>query len=310
MTDPLITVGITCFAEGDWLLECWNSVLAQTDDRWTAVLVMDGTTHARTIQVFEALEHPKLRKYAMPQNMGPYPTRNKAFELTQTPYHFYLDADDRLLPNAVADVLAAFERFPFAGYVYGDEQTFGSYNEIYQFFQTYSAKDLIAGQHPPAGCAYKKAVWEQLGGFSQEFARGLADFDFHISAFETGIAAIHCGSAIQWHRMGNPGKVSQSYRTRYHWKYQTILGRHPMLFATNENRRRFMARGYYGSADACVGAGQYVHAVVYALRAQQLGRPNALFRTARKIWAQSPKWFVPFGRLALAVARTLKRLGQ
>jgi len=59
----LITVGITCFSEGDWVLECWHSVLAQTDNRWVAVLVMDGGASARTREVFEQLNHPKLRKF-------------------------------------------------------------------------------------------------------------------------------------------------------------------------------------------------------------------------------------------------------
>jgi glycosyltransferase involved in cell wall biosynthesis len=106
-TSALITIGITCYSEGDWLLECWQSVLAQTDDRWVAVLVMDGTTHKRTRELFEQLHHPKLRKCAMPNNVGPYPTRNMAFELTETPYHFYLDGDDQLIPDSVALVSTA-----------------------------------------------------------------------------------------------------------------------------------------------------------------------------------------------------------
>ena len=55
-----ITIGITCYNEGDWLLECWNSVLSQADERWEAVLIMDGTTHERTQQIFSQLEHPRL----------------------------------------------------------------------------------------------------------------------------------------------------------------------------------------------------------------------------------------------------------
>jgi glycosyltransferase involved in cell wall biosynthesis len=122
---PLITVGITCFGEDDWLMECWESLLAQTDDRWVAVLVMDGGASARTREIFEQLDHPKLRKFKMPENVGPYPTRNKALEVTQTPYHFYLDGDDQLMPSSIALVLATFEKHPEAAFVYGDYQCFG-----------------------------------------------------------------------------------------------------------------------------------------------------------------------------------------
>lgn len=30
----LITIGITCYREGDWLRECCESILAQDYDRW------------------------------------------------------------------------------------------------------------------------------------------------------------------------------------------------------------------------------------------------------------------------------------
>ena len=107
MTEALITIGITCYREGKWLRECWESVLSQTDDRWQAVIVMDGGADDATTEVFESLEHPKLQKFRFKENQGPYICRNKAFELTETPYHFYLDADDRLLSGAVAAVLEA-----------------------------------------------------------------------------------------------------------------------------------------------------------------------------------------------------------
>ncbi|OQB43239.1 MAG: hypothetical protein BWY06_00214 [Candidatus Latescibacteria bacterium ADurb.Bin168] len=37
MPDTLITIGITCYREGDLLREFRERVLAQTDDRWVAV---------------------------------------------------------------------------------------------------------------------------------------------------------------------------------------------------------------------------------------------------------------------------------
>jgi len=42
VSHTLITIGITCYREGDLLRECWESVLAQTDDRWVAVLELNA----------------------------------------------------------------------------------------------------------------------------------------------------------------------------------------------------------------------------------------------------------------------------
>lgn len=114
MSTPQITIGINCYREGDWLLERWESVLRQTDERWVAVMILDGTNHKPTRDIFDMLSHPKLRKHAMSENLGPYATRTMAFELTDTPYHFCLDADDLLPVDAVARVLETFAWRPLA----------------------------------------------------------------------------------------------------------------------------------------------------------------------------------------------------
>lgn len=280
MPEAMITIGITCYREGPWLQECWESVLAQTDDRWTAVMVMDGGNDARTREVFAGLDHPKLRKHAMPENMGPYPTRNKAFELTDTPYHFYLDGDDQLLPESVRLVLRAFEQHPSAGIVYGDYQTFGTEHRVVRFPREVHADDFTERQPTPAGGAYKRETWERLGGFSLELARGNGDYDFLIGAMEQGIGFCHCGDVFYRYRGGNNGKVSASYRCHYHETLEIMVRRHPKFFE-GRRRRAFLACGYQRSAAANLGAGDRDAACSLACAAMRLGRWNdvAVWRT-------------------------------
>ena len=253
--DPLITIGITCHSEGDWLRECWESVLAQTDDRWEAVMVMDGTTHARTREIFAALEHPRLRKVALPENRGPYPARNTAFELTRTPFHFYLDGDDLLFPDSVARVLRTFDDHPEAGLVYGDYQCFGGSDEVWRYPAALSRRDYAKGQPIPGPCAYRKQAWELLGGFCLDLSRGNADYDFMIGACEAGLTAVHCGGIFYRYRVGHPGKVSNSYRLAYHKTHEIMVRRHPIFFSNSFLRRRFLAEGYRRAALANQEAG-------------------------------------------------------
>jgi len=250
MTKPLITIGITCYNEGDWLLECWDSVLAQTDERWTAVLVMDGTTHERTREVFEQLEHPKLLKYAMPYNQGAYPTGNKAFELGQAPYHFWLAADDHLVPESVALVLKAFAEHPDAGFVYGDYEVFVAQDRISRHLREYAADDLVkVGGCLPGACAYRRDVWVELGGFAPELPRGNGDHDFHIGLFERGYRGVHCGEVFYRYRVGH-ASVCGSYTDRVHESHETIVRRHPEFFEDEARRRRFLGMGYACAAEA------------------------------------------------------------
>ncbi|TKD09171.1 glycosyltransferase family 2 protein [Polyangium fumosum] len=247
---PLLTIGITCYAEGDWLLDCWNSVLAQTDPRWCAVLVMDGTEHARTREIFAALNHPRLVKYAMPTNMGPYPTRNKAFELTETPFHFYVDGDDQLVPSSVALVLDTFARHPDAAFVYGDNERFGAYTLVHKHRREVTWDDFITGQPTPGPCAYRKDLWVELGGYTDELARGNGDYDFLIGAAEAGRRGYHCGEILYRYRVGNAAKVSKSYDRRYHETHEIMVKRHPRFFADPARRDRFLALAYLRAAEA------------------------------------------------------------
>jgi len=47
-----ITIGITAYKEGEYLLEAWNSVLSQTDNSWEAIMVLDGGADVKTQRIF------------------------------------------------------------------------------------------------------------------------------------------------------------------------------------------------------------------------------------------------------------------
>ncbi|WP_437680489.1 glycosyltransferase family A protein [Sorangium sp. So ce131] len=299
MARPLITVGITCYAEGDWLLECWESLLAQTDDRWEAVLVMDGTEHRRTQEVFASIEHPRLLKARMPVNMGPYPTRNRAFELTETPYHFYLDGDDKLPPDAIAKANRALERHPGVGLVYGDYELFGKQRRFWRYPAAVAPDDFVSRQALPAGCVYEKALWERLGGFATELARGNGDYDFHIGLAELGVRGVHCGGVAVLYRTGHPTKVSSSYARRYHETHEIIVARHPRFFADPRRRSLFLAHGEKRSAEANYAAGDVALAAELARSAMRRGLSRD-----RTLWK-----IVAAARLPGPARAALRRLG-
>lgn len=299
-SDPaLITIGITCYREGDWLAECWNSVLAQTDDRWEAVIVLDRAHDEMTRSVFDAIEHPKLRKVIMPQHVGPYSARNEAFALTRTPYHFYLDGDDQLPRDSLAVVLKTFASDPNIDFVYGDYVCFGNSSEIWIYPRKVSADDFVDAQPTPGGAAYKRLMWDRLGGFAKELDRGNGDYDFLIAAYEAGFRGQHCGRVIYNCRIGHGGRVSSSYNCRYHETHEIMVSRHPRFFADASRRRRFLALGYRRAALANRAAGEEQAAARLAMAACRNGLwrdaemqilvlkkalPGWAFNTLRNLW--------------------------
>ena len=267
----LITVGITAYREGEWLRDCWRSVVDQTDERWVAVLVLDGSADRATRVVFESLQHPKLRKVALETNVGPYPARNKAFEMTETPYHFYVDGDDQLPPNSIGLVLESFRRHPAAAYVYGDYDCFGDSERILRFPTSVVPEKLAEAQQTPGACAYSVDAWRKLSGFAHELARGNADYDFLIGAFEHGLVGQHCGDVFYRLRVRNSGSVSKSYDLRFHETYEAIARRHPKFFSSRRLLNRFLSVGYLRAARANALAGNSRRAAQLAWTALRHG---------------------------------------
>ena len=76
--DKLITIGITAFNEKDFLLDAWNSVVNQTDNRWEAIMILDGGAEGKTQRIFDSISHSSLKKIKLEKNNGPYFTRTLA----------------------------------------------------------------------------------------------------------------------------------------------------------------------------------------------------------------------------------------
>ncbi len=250
MTKPLITIGITCCSEGDWLKECWDSVLAQTDSRWRAVLVMDGGASPDTIVAYDNLEHPELEKFRLAENKGPYVCRNKAFEQTRTPYHFYLDAKDQLAPQAIEAVLQVFEFEPDVGYVSLNWRSLET-NELYKAFREQSLSGLAAGNNYAGPGAYRVDVWKKLGRFCTEpvLALSMSDYDFHLSMVEYDIPRANSGRPFYLYRTDSSARIAASSDATFYKKIEYIYERHAELFKNHIAGFQLLSRGYLRSAE-------------------------------------------------------------
>ena len=60
------------------------------------------------------------QKYAFKKNQGPFGTRAKAIELSETEWYYQLDGDDLLPLNAISNILDEIEKNPEAEFIYGN----------------------------------------------------------------------------------------------------------------------------------------------------------------------------------------------
>ncbi|PSR18708.1 glycosyltransferase family 2 protein [filamentous cyanobacterium CCP3] len=196
---PSISVVITCYREGDLLLEAVESVRQQTQPPLEIVVVNDASPDDRTNQVCRQLEtKPDITLVWQAQNGGPSIARNAGFAAAQGEVLVPLDADDLLPPNALAHIQQAFAEHPDAAFIYGSYlcQRYPndprlvkavpiSLNSLLRARRfSLSTNWTLIGTAP-----LRKSLWEAVGHSDPELgAEDLHDLEFWLRAM-----ALPCG---------------------------------------------------------------------------------------------------------------------
>ncbi len=111
----LVSVIIPCYNQAQFLNEAIESVLAQTYPHFEIVVVDDGSSD-NTAEV--AARYPGVR-YLRQENAGLAAARNSGLRHSSGSYLVFLDADDRLLPNALEAGVRCLQAHPECAFVAG-----------------------------------------------------------------------------------------------------------------------------------------------------------------------------------------------
>jgi len=104
---PLVTVVVPGHDVDLYAAEAVASLSAQSLPSWTAVLVDDASADG-TGAIFDeaAAADPRFRVVHLPSRRGLGAARNVGLDLVQTPFVAFLDADDRMRPDALATLVS------------------------------------------------------------------------------------------------------------------------------------------------------------------------------------------------------------
>lgn len=146
----VVSVVIPAKNAAAYIGEAVASALAQ--DRVTEVIVVDDGSTDDTVAMVHAIRDPRLRLMRNDAS-GVSSARNFGARDARGDWLMFLDADDRLRPDAVTTLLAAAKAAPRAVLVYGD------YNTIDSAGRSIGRRDLLKGRLKPSG-----NVLERLAG--------------------------------------------------------------------------------------------------------------------------------------------------
>ena len=112
-----VHVLIPYWGDPGYMIEAVESVLAQTSPHWR-LTVIDDAYPDRTVQEFvRALDDPRVRYVRKEHNEGLVANFRSCVAAATEPWMVMLGADDRLLPDYVATVLAAVQEYPEASII-------------------------------------------------------------------------------------------------------------------------------------------------------------------------------------------------
>lgn len=180
----LVTIIIPCYNQSEFLSESVVSVLRQSYKHYEIIVVNDGSTD-NTTEVAKKFHNVRLIEQT---NMGLAEARNTGLSESNGEFLIFLDADDRLLSNALEIGVKAFENHPESAFVSGFCKFISKAGSSQKFLDQplfpvdsdhYIAllkKNYIWS---PANVMYRHKVFKQTAGFDPN-VNPAADYELYL----------------------------------------------------------------------------------------------------------------------------------
>jgi glycosyltransferase involved in cell wall biosynthesis len=248
---PLISVVIPCYNYAHFLGEAIESALAQTYPHLEVIVVDDGSVD-NTPAV--AARYPGVR-YVRQPNQGLSAARNTGLRCSGGSYLVFLDADDRLLPSALATGLLNLEAEPRCAFavghvelIAGDGRFLGTPVQDFPLQDQYLS--LLKANYiwTPGVVMYRRSILESVGGFDKSIPAS-EDFDLNVRIAKFLPILCH-GKVVLQHRTHSESwsgnslvmlKCSVDVRRK---ELRRVRGRRDLEVAVRKGIKR--AQDYYG----------------------------------------------------------------
>jgi GT2 family glycosyltransferase len=180
---PSVSFIMACRDAGDFLAEALASVAAQRRRDWELLLVDDGSTDPRTLEILaQPREGVRLLRQAA---AGVTHARNRAIAEARGRYLSFFDADDLLEPEFLERTVEVLDRDSSCTFVTGWARLFGDESWDWKPERVDLPWLLHDCSIPPATLVSRQSV-VAAGGFDPVMERGHEDWDLWISLLGGG----------------------------------------------------------------------------------------------------------------------------
>lgn len=202
---PLVSVIIPTYNYARFISQAIESVLAQTCQNFEIIVVDDGSTDDTRERV---ARFPQVR-YLYQANKGIAPARNAGLHASRGDFLVFLDADDRLLPEALATGVDCLDDNPDCVFVSGHWEVVSNFfhalpsppivcvtSDHYRAFLDFNYIGTV-GQ-----VMFRRSILESVGGFDSSVP-GCDDIELYLRITRTCQVRCHDKVVMQHRKHGS-----------------------------------------------------------------------------------------------------------
>ncbi len=201
---PKVSVVTPYYNAGKYFEQTYNCLINQTFEAFEWIIVNDGSTGKKAIEVLEkfAAKDSRIQVYHQ-KNAGQSKAKNYGIAQANTDMIVFLDADD-LVENFYLEVLyQALQKHPQAAWSYTDLVGFGA--QQYVWCKTFSAGRMTFNNILVNAAAFRKSALESVGCFS-EFAKHYdEDWALYLKLLGKEMHPVHIPVIGFWYRKSESG---------------------------------------------------------------------------------------------------------
>jgi glycosyltransferase involved in cell wall biosynthesis len=124
--EPFFSIIIPTFNRKAILTRALDSLLAQTEQNWEAIIIDDGSTDETLQYISNYLNEDNRIQYQPQKNTGAALAKNVGIEKAKGKFITFLDSDDEYAPHHLAIRLEILQQFPEIQFLYGGAQIIGN----------------------------------------------------------------------------------------------------------------------------------------------------------------------------------------
>lgn len=262
---PLVSVIIPTYNRAELLKQAMASALGQTVTS-VEVLVVDDDSTDHTREVVKQTDDERVR-YIWRENGGLSVARNTGIEHASGQYIVFLDSDDLLLSDYVAEHLAAFQRHPDVGAVYSKHRLFSAEALDIEDAECVPSPDVVewltqslwvSNQFPVQAVMARSDLVHSVGGFDVAL-RYCEDWDFWIRLSQLGrfcgIDKVLSGVRVHASQMSANHKGMLESELAVIERYSSAM---PDGLGEVATSRAYLRRGMYVIQDDPVVGGEWL----------------------------------------------------